>query len=89
MAKVRRANVILDVEDAEVDRYISLGYSLIDEKTHEVLQQGIPNNASDMREAYFRQLDEIKALKEEIATLKSAANSEPAQTPRRRKKSAE
>lgn len=71
MAKVRRANSILFIKDSEVDRYIDLGYVQLDEKSGEIIKEGVPQEISRLKEAYVKHVAEIKELKDKIAKLES------------------
>ena len=71
MAKVRRANSILFIKDSEVDRYIDLGYVQLDEKSGEIIKEGVPQEISRLKEAYVKHVTEIKELKDKIAKLES------------------
>lgn len=71
MAKVRRANSILFIKDSEVDRYIDLGYVQLDEKSGEIIKEGVPQEINRLKEAYVKHTAEIKELKDKIAKLES------------------
>lgn len=71
MAKVRRANSILFIKDSEVDRYIDLGYVQLDEKSGEIIKEGVPQEINRLKEAYVKHVAEIKELKDKIAKLES------------------
>lgn len=74
MALVRRANVVLDIKDDQVDRYLDMGYSLIDkncrvikESTHKDVESLVAR--CDKQEKQIKALEEnIKSLEEDIAT---------------------
>ena len=69
MIKVRRANVILEIEDDadNVQRYLDKGYSLIDQKTEEVIKEAIPHDVNELRALVARQQDTIKELQAKLA----------------------
>lgn len=69
MAKMRRANVVIHVEDTEVDRYIDLGYVQVDDAGN-IIKKGIPSNVTDLQKAYAEHLETIARLEAEIAELK-------------------
>lgn len=66
MARVQRANVILQVADHEVARYMSMGYNLID-SGGAVLKEAIPNNLGVLQAAYLEHTARIKELEAQLA----------------------
>lgn len=70
MATVQRANVILTVEDAVVDKYLAKGYKQID-KFGNIVKESYLNDVASIKEAYLKAQDEIKQLKEENSKLKA------------------
>ena len=66
MARVQRANVILQVADHEVARYMSMGYNLID-SGGAVLKEAVPNNLGVLRAAYLEHTARIKELEAQLA----------------------
>ncbi len=70
MATVQRANVILTVEDAVVDKYLAKGYKQIDEQGN-IIQESYLNDVPSIKEAYLKAQDEIKQLKETNSKLKA------------------
>ena len=66
MARVQRANVILQVADHEVARYMSMGYNLID-SGGAVLKEAIPNNLGVLQAAYLEHTARIKKLEAQLA----------------------
>lgn len=42
MVKIQRANTVLDIEDEDVERYVNLGYNVIDNRGN-ILREAIPN----------------------------------------------
>lgn len=85
MIKVRRANVILEIEDDadNIQRYLDKGYSLIDQKTEEVIREAIPHDVNGLRALVAKQQDTIKELQ---AKLESATEKSVAKKPTGRKK---
>ena len=67
MALVRRANVVLDIKDDQVDRYLDMGYSLID-KNCRVIKESTQKDVESLVARCDKQEKKIKALEEEIAT---------------------
>lgn len=70
MATVQRANVILTVEDAVVDKYLAKGYKQID-KFGNIVKESYLNDVASIKEAYLKAQDEIKQLKETNSKLKA------------------
>lgn len=70
MATVQRANVILTVEDAVVDKYLARGYKQID-KFGNIVKESYLNDVASIKEAYLKAQDEIKQLKETNSKLKA------------------
>lgn len=66
MVRVQRANVILQVADHEVARYMSMGYNLID-SSGAVLKEAIPNNLGVLQAAYLEHTARIKELEAQLA----------------------
>lgn len=70
MATVQRANVVLTVQDADVEKYLAKGYKQIDEYGR-IIQESYLNDVASIKEAYLKTQDEIKQLKEDNAKLKA------------------
>jgi BMFP domain-containing protein YqiC len=73
MVKVRRANVILDIEDDEnqIERYLAKGYSVVDNETEQVIREAIPFDTNELRSLVVKQNAEIEELQKRIAELES------------------
>ena len=69
LIKVRRANVILQIEDDadNIQRYLDKGYSLIDQKTEEVIKEAIPNDVNELRALVVKQQKTIEELQAKLA----------------------
>lgn len=67
---VKRANVVLTVNQEDVERYIKKGYDVLGEDG-EVAVAATPNDPDTLKKAYMEHLAEIKELKAEIARLKA------------------
>ena len=70
MATVQRANIVLTVADADVDKYLAKGYKQIDEWGN-IVRGGNLNDLPSIKEAYVQAQDEITQLKEANAKLKA------------------
>lgn len=66
---VQRANVILDVPEEWLDRYLDEGYSVIDAKGN-IIRSAIPKDVGILQKAYLEHTQRIKELEEEIEQLK-------------------
>lgn len=73
MAKVKRANVVLQIKDNQVQRYLDFGYELIDETTGEVIASPVPSDLATLRRYYVEHTEKIAELEAEIAELKKPA----------------
>lgn len=70
MAIVEKANVVLEIKDSEVERYLDLGYNVTDGKGN-VLQACIPTDVGTLQKLYLEQLDTIESLKKQKADLEA------------------
>lgn len=70
MVTVERGNVVLTIKESEIDRYIDLGYNLVGEHG-EVIREAVPTDLGALRKAFIEHTKTIKALEQEIATLKT------------------
>ena len=71
MAYIQRANVILEVKDDQVDRFVNEGYDVIDMNTGKIITKSVPRDITGLTRAYNEHTEEIKRLKEENAKLTS------------------
>lgn len=69
---VQRANVILDVPEEWVDRYLDEGYDVIDDKGN-VIKKSIPRDLGTLQKAYMDHVRKIEELESEIKELKTKA----------------
>lgn len=67
--KVRRANVILRIRESQVDQYLSMGYSLVDDNGN-VLKEATKMDADSLFRLHIQDLEKIKSLEKEVASLK-------------------
>ena len=68
MAKVRRQNVVLTIEDDEIQHYLNLGYKVIDN-----MGNVIAGEEPDYKQLYFQEKAKNLALEEELKKLKAPA----------------
>lgn len=78
MAKVERGNVILRVDDKDVQRYLLLGYNVIDEDGR-VVKSAIPTDLRTLQKAYVDDKARIAELEGIIAQMTAERNAEKAQ----------
>ena len=71
---VQRANVILHIDDDSAQKYLNLGYNVIDEKG-KVLKEAIPSDIGTLRKCYVEHLNKIAELEAKLAGLQSKAES--------------
>ena len=83
LTKVRRGNVILQIEDDadNIQRYLDKGYSLIDQETEEVIKEAIPNDVNELRALVAKQQRIIEELRAKTQTTEPAED----KTKRRKK----
>lgn len=68
MALMQRANVLLNVNDANIERYLAKGYSLVDNAGN-IVQEAKPHDVTALTEAYIKHEQEIAKLKAENEKL--------------------
>lgn len=75
MTQVRRANVVLTIKDDQVERFLDMGYDVLD-TTGAVVKESAPRDPNVLRRAYLeheaeiaRLKDELRVANEKIATL--------------------
>lgn len=71
MTQVRRANVILTIKDDQVERFLDMGYDVIDEKG-DIVQKSAPKSVEALSEALDNSQKKIAELEKEIEALKKA-----------------
>lgn len=72
MVLVERGNVVLEVEDDNVQKYIDKGFSVRDAEGN-ILQRALPNTVGELRKLVVAQQNEIEELQEKIKALESGA----------------
>lgn len=87
MATVRRLNVILDVNDADVEHYMALGYDVVDNRGN-IVRATMPTDVATLQKCYREHIQKIEALEKKVAEL-SAEVSAKKSTKTSSKKSAE
>lgn len=70
MAKVQRANVVLDVSDDDIELYMAKGFNLLDE-TGKVIRKSIPNDVGELKIAYTAHIKQIAELEQKVKELTS------------------
>lgn len=70
MIKVKRANVVLTVDDDKKDYYLAKGFNIYSQDG-ELLEEAIPVDIGVLQKAYVMQKAKIKALEAEIDALKA------------------
>lgn len=84
MAIVERGNVVLEVADDDVDRYINKGYSLTDGHGN-VLRRAIPRDVGELQHLVVKYEAEIKELKKQLEEQTASVVVEPQKRTRRKK----
>lgn len=69
--EVRSGNKYLTIPADEVDRYVAKGYDVVDASGN-IVVKSIPSDINVLKAEYSKALDEIKALKSELAELKAS-----------------
>ena len=72
MALVERGNVVLEVEDDNVQKYIDKGFSVRDAEGN-ILQRALPSTVGELRKLVVAQQNEIEELQGKIKALESGA----------------
>lgn len=83
MATIRRANVILTVNDDQLERYLSTGFAQIDEVTGEIIKEstGVPQDLTTLKDAYVNHVREIAELKARLAKYEKVTSVQEDTTP--------
>ena len=74
MVRVQRANVVLQVDDEQVNEYLAKGFDVIGDDG-KVLQASVPNDVNVLKQKFVEHTERIKALEDEIASLKAKKTS--------------
>lgn len=70
MTRVEKGNVVLDIKDSEVQRYLDLGYNVVD-KDGKIIQRCIPTDIGTLRKCYIEHTKRIEELETLVGTLQS------------------
>lgn len=76
LVEVERGNVVLEIPEDYVQRYIDRGFNLLD-KNGKVIKASIPNDVGTLQKAFVEHTEEIKKLKAELAQLKEQEKEKP------------
>lgn len=68
MALVRKANVVLNIKDDAVNRYLNMGYDLIDDNGN-TIKHCNPNDLTSYKKAYNDCVLTIEKMNKEITDL--------------------
>ena len=68
MALVRKANVVLNIKDDAVNRYLNMGYDLIDDNGN-TIKNCNPNDLISYKKAYNDCVLKIEKMNKEITDL--------------------
>lgn len=70
MTMVQRANVVLEVPDNEIEKYLNQGYNVLN-PDGTVAQSAVPRDITTLQRAFVDNSNTIKALKAEIENLQT------------------
>ena len=70
MLAVQKYNVILEIDDEELDKYLKLGYNQIDIATGKILNEAIPTDIGVLQCKYAEHLHTIEELNKQIELLR-------------------
>lgn len=70
MAIVERGNVVLEIADDDITRYLNKGYSVTDGKGN-IVKQAIPKDIGELQRLVIKYEQEVKELRAELEALKS------------------
>lgn len=69
MVAVQKYNVILEIDEEELEKYMSLGYNQIDINTGEILNEAIPTDINVLKLKYQEHKEKIAELEQQIEDL--------------------
>ena len=67
---VKRANVVLEVSESQLDYYMSQGYDVIDEQGN-VIKASVPTDLGTLQKAFVENAETIAEQRVEIEQLKT------------------
>ena len=70
MIKVRKANKMLSISEDAKDRYLAMGFSVIDE-SGKVIQEAVPVDVNQLKLGYAKISEEAKTLRGKVAELEA------------------
>lgn len=76
MAQVRRANVILEVKDEQVQYYLNKGYDVVDTAGN-IVQKCVPRDVQTLQQAFVEHERIIAELQEQIKVLSQKKQKTP------------
>lgn len=68
MVTVQRGNVVLQVSDDSVTKYMNLGYNVIDNKGN-VVEECVPTDLGTLQKHFIESKKKIAELEEQLAQL--------------------
>lgn len=68
----QRSNRVCQIEESEVQKYLNLGYTIMDEQGTRLYEE-LSDDVDTLKELCQKQADEIKSLKSQIEQLKTKA----------------
>lgn len=69
--RVRKGNKILSIPEDAIDRYMGMGFSVIDE-TGAVVNKATPVDTNTLKMEYTRMVEEIASFKEKVKELQES-----------------
>ena len=76
MAIVKKANVVLEIEDEEIEKYFEKGFSVLDD-SGKVIKESIPTEVAELQKLVADQKAIITELEEQIKNLKKVDTKVP------------
>jgi len=70
MITIKRANVVLSIEEDELDKYFEKGYSVIDQFGN-VVKASVPTEVGALQRALQDEMAKVAALEKQIKKLKA------------------
>lgn len=70
MYQAIRSNVVINIQETDVEKYLNLGYNITD-MSGKVLFEAIPNDTNSLKRAFVRHTAQIKQQAVQIAQLQA------------------